>query len=484
MDVVQRAYAQLHDRFRAMTPSSRLTAVLLAALVVAGLGYLGIHPAARRPDADLLGGVRVTANQLLSMQAALGKANLKDYTVRDNTLIVPQGQESTYLAALSAAGALPPSMGDNIGAASNASSIWESAAQREERIRAAKQKEVGQAISMKPGIEQASVIFDVDKPSGFNKEKVTTAIVYVKPVGDAQLDEEMVLAIRYDVVGAYANLKPEDVTVSDRNGRTWRGPLSNTGGIGENRYRSIKRALEQDLNEKIQGSLAYIPNVTVALNVELDRGQNQKSNAATLTPVSARASIGVPSGYFRKVWESRNPASPGVAERTPDPSALEQIRIEETANIQRCVAALLPTTKNPINAADAVTVTTFQEISTAAAPSTDLAKTALLWIVASWKTLGGVALALIVLFVLRSSVRAKPRASNDDSPNAESKDDGNAPAVKTIREPAASAPLAAPHWRRRVEADDRSIRRELSALVEDDPETAASILRNWIGQVN
>ncbi len=418
------------------------------------------------------------------MQAALGKANLKDGVVRDG---------HDFRAARTGIDLLgrfwPPPMSCRrtwaIKWPPPATPVVGRKATRNTRIGCGSPSRTtwALAISRKPGIEQASVIYDVSKPSGF-KEKVATAIVYVKPAGDVQLDEAMVLDIRGDVAGAYSELKPENVTVSDRNGRTWRGEIGNAAAlIAENRYRSMKRACEQDLKGKILGALKAIPNVAVELNVELDRGQIEKSNAA-LPPVSARVSVGVPSSYFQKVWESRNPASPGSAERTPDSAALEQIRIEETVNIQRSVAALLPPMRLSANAPDAVTVTTFQDISTTAAPSTDLAKTALHWIIASWKTLGGVALALIVLIVLRSSVRAKTAASDRDSSDAESKDDGKATAIKTIREPAEPAPLAAPHWRRRAEADDRSIRRELSALVEDDPETAASILRNWIGQVN
>ena len=54
MDLLRRAFAQLHDRFRSMTPGSRLMAALLAAAVLVGLVYLGTQQrrmARRRPDA-------------------------------------------------------------------------------------------------------------------------------------------------------------------------------------------------------------------------------------------------------------------------------------------------------------------------------------------------------------------------------------------------------------------------------------------------
>ena len=90
------------------------------------------------------------------------------------------------------------------------------------------------AIRSRPGIEDASVIYDETKTNGF-QPKVAKAVVYVWPEGSSQLDEATVIDIRNDVVGAYAELKPENVTVSDLNGHTWRG---NVGSADEITYRA------------------------------------------------------------------------------------------------------------------------------------------------------------------------------------------------------------------------------------------------------
>ena len=75
MDLFRRAYTQLHDRFRAMTPGSRLMAAMLAAALLVGLGYLATQQAAW-PDTDLMHGVPVANSRLPLMEAALGKAKL------------------------------------------------------------------------------------------------------------------------------------------------------------------------------------------------------------------------------------------------------------------------------------------------------------------------------------------------------------------------------------------------------------------------
>ena len=58
------------------------------------------------------------------------------------------------------------------------------------------------------------------------------------------------------------------------------------------------------------------------------------------------------------------------------------------------------------------------------------------------------------------------------------------PSRPPMRLPATPAKVAPPHWRRARRAADRPLREELSELVEEDPETAANILRKWIGQVS
>ena len=107
MDVLRRAYSQLHDLFRSMTPGSRLMAAMLAVALLVGLGYMGTQQIAR-PDTDLMHGVPIAKSRLPLMEAAFGKAKLKGYEIRGSSIFVPRGQESMYMEAMGAANALPP----------------------------------------------------------------------------------------------------------------------------------------------------------------------------------------------------------------------------------------------------------------------------------------------------------------------------------------------------------------------------------------
>lgn len=198
-----------------MTPGSRLAVGLFVALVLVGLAYFGSQQAVV-PDVELLPGESVGTSELPPMLAAFKKANLNGYKIHGTSISVPRGQESAYMAALVSAKALPKKMGDFIDKATSEGSPFEGDTQREQRIQAAKQAELAMQIRKMAGVEDAYVIYDASKPRGFDK-KIVKAVVSVKPAGSARLSPAVAEAIRLHVAGAIADLKPENVTVSDLN---------------------------------------------------------------------------------------------------------------------------------------------------------------------------------------------------------------------------------------------------------------------------
>jgi flagellar M-ring protein FliF len=182
MDVLNRVYAQLAELYRSMTPGSRLTAGLLATVVLLSAGYLATHQGAS-PEVDLMHGVSVAAGQLPVMEAAFAKANLKGHEFRGTSIFVPRGQEADYMAALVAGNALPPSPGAAQHEAANGGSMFDFGPHRDQRMIIAKQEELAHSIRQMPGIESANVLYDIDNRPGPFKDKVITATAMVKPAG-------------------------------------------------------------------------------------------------------------------------------------------------------------------------------------------------------------------------------------------------------------------------------------------------------------
>jgi len=183
--------------------------------------------------------------------------------------------------------------------------------------------------------------------------------------------------------------------------------------------------------------------------------------------------IAVPTSYFAKVWRNQHPPAPGEEPREPAAADIAQIRQEETAKIKQLVAGVLPQAEGQADPSQLVQVSDFQHIAPAPLPEPGAAETVATWLGIHGSSLGLLVLGLAALAVLRSAIRAIPPGETIDGsePAAAAAPDGE----KGAGEAGEERPL------RRFSGTDKSLREDLSALVASDPETAASILRNWIG---
>jgi len=270
MDFLNKAFAQVADLFRSMTPGARITAGLLLSVVVVSLAWL-FTVEGNGPELDLMNGVPIAPSDVSRMQEAFAKAGLNSYEIEGSHIKIPRGQRDAYMAALADHNALPANIETVFDNALKDGSPFETEQQRAGRMRIAKQKMLGLTIRAMRGVESASVMYD-EQTQGhrFSPVKTITATAAVKANGGETLSETQVRGIRALVAGAIAGLKPEDVTVSDLNGQTWHANAEN-GGPMEDPYSSRKRMYEQQWEKKILNALSYVPGVSVTPNVELDR---------------------------------------------------------------------------------------------------------------------------------------------------------------------------------------------------------------------
>lgn len=556
MDFLNKAWSQLNELFRSMTPGARITAALLLAVVVVSLGYLFKYQASG-PNVDLLGGQSFSPQETDAMLAAFAKKNLNGYAIEGSRIRVPRSQSHQYIAALADANALPSHPWSATNEAEKASSPFESREQREHRNKVAKQKELSLIVSMMNGIESAMVLYDTEVKSGLNKEKLTKATVSVKPRGSESLKEEQVQAIRRLVAGSVADLPPERVTVADLNGsKTYYGNPDGQTSAMDDPYGTRKRWYEQQWNAKILEALSYIPGVNVQVNVELDKSreireeeirheaktvlpyqvsektttrtmdgatpagrpgplaqaanqpaslgaqrtkgaheEEEKSEQQTfnavpakrttketagLTPDRVKVTVGIPASYFKKVWLEQNPPEAGAQPKTPDAKDLDKIRAQVLASATKQVANLLPKPEGVSDTTELVAVNEFQDITPAAIPEPTQKEKALSWLAQSWSTVGLILLGLVSLMMLRSMVRAVPATAS----MAASSPTPKAAGEKAETDAAKPDEAEIVNRLRRFRKPGTSLRDELAQLVSEDPDTAANVLRAWIGNVN
>ncbi|MEE8452621.1 MAG: hypothetical protein V3R99_11925 [Thermoguttaceae bacterium] len=267
MEVFHQTFSQLSDLFRSMSPGSRITAGLLLVVVVVSLGYLFTGQIAS-PDTDLMNGQPVPASLIPAMLAAFDAAGLKStYEIRGTQILVPRGQQTTYLAALADAGALPPNIHDVLAEPMKDASSFMSSADREAKEKVAKQRALSMIVSSMKGVRTAYVLYETKKKGGLRREEATTAVVMVTPAASDSLTGKLVSAIRHLVADAI-NTPPENVGIVDTDGRNYPGDPDGPGG--ENRFVTLKRVHAEAYRGKILKTLSYVPGVTVAVSVELN----------------------------------------------------------------------------------------------------------------------------------------------------------------------------------------------------------------------
>ena len=154
MDFLNKAFAQLSELFRSMTPAARLTVGLLLVVVIVSLGYLFRSEVTSGADAYLMNGESISPSLLPAMEAAFDKAHLENYEIQGTKIRVPHGQQAAYIGALAEAKALPPNFGSFFREALEQGGPFDTKQQRDERNRYAIQKNLSLWISKMTNIER------------------------------------------------------------------------------------------------------------------------------------------------------------------------------------------------------------------------------------------------------------------------------------------------------------------------------------------
>src|SRR5215207_7733938 len=174
MDFLNKAYSQIVDLFRSMTPAGRLIAGLLTAAIVVALAFL-FQFQTKSADGYLLEGRPFMAGELTGVQRALSEAGLENWELDGNRIKIPSSQKAVYIAALAEKNALPADWNAAMDKAVDGTNPFRSRHEIDLTLQRAKQKELGMVIQRFRNIEQATVMFDeVEKAGGLRRTKHKT----------------------------------------------------------------------------------------------------------------------------------------------------------------------------------------------------------------------------------------------------------------------------------------------------------------------
>ena len=216
MESLQQVWIDLVRRFRNLP---RATQVLVAAagIFCALMIALFSSSSTSRARVDLLPRALLTPRQLPAYEMAFAEAGLNEYSIEQQTILVPPEKKSQYITALATAKLINTTSGKMVEEALDASSPFENQQQRTHRIKIARQRELAQRISQFKGIEEATVEYDSVEKKGIRRQVVCTASVTVRATHNQRLSIAQAQTIRKYLAGCIAGLDPENVYIVDLN---------------------------------------------------------------------------------------------------------------------------------------------------------------------------------------------------------------------------------------------------------------------------
>ncbi len=267
---------QIRDLFASMTPSSRIMAALMFAVVVVSLGWIATVGNGMGSYEYLFGGRDFSDAELTSWEAAFGDAQLGDYERVGQRIKVPTSKKNLYLKALSEAQSLPKEYDTYMTDALTKGSPFDPNSLIDKRTVFAKEQRLTHMIQGLSGVEQAFVNYD-EKRTGFGRKSDRVCSIAVKgragnPIPPAQLRNIAKMA-----TASFAGLTEENVSVSDLgNPASFYQGSSDPNAPEENPYFVAQTQWEQRYEGKLAALLGDFE-AKIAVNVTLDPTLNSES---------------------------------------------------------------------------------------------------------------------------------------------------------------------------------------------------------------
>ncbi|MBS0203349.1 MAG: hypothetical protein JSS49_10650 [Planctomycetes bacterium] len=504
---------QLFELFRTMSPLQRATFVTVPVLVLAGIGWLVVF---NRPydHRAVLFGKTFASDELAAAEQALNQAGLLNYRRDDRQLLAPAAELDRYNAALVEFDAVPPDLGSQILKQFESLGPFSTDRHRQEMKDALLLQELRRMIKAVPDIEDARVaVANSGRRVGFGQKSRVTANVTVKPRAGREVSSRLVTSLRQAVASMVPDLSPADVTIFDvAKGQAYSGEQTDDPLDGRliQRVREFTRQYEQ----QIQKALSFIPNVNVAVHVDLDnlkssvtrqervqvsshdafadeppggvqqiefqerepirhqagfRGPQQSPSNYTrevserellaAMPRAVQVSVSIPRDYYREVARTQVESS---TRRN-----LDSIEEEVLTKVERIVGSLIPID----SARNAVSVTTIDRMPV---PTTESTLTPLDQLtIFLWEHGGSCLLGLCVVWALwmLSRVGSPTRTTSVSGPSNSAADLAR-PTPEPMSTPAPEPTQAM-----------LALREEILNLAQSDPANSAAVLSEWLAEV-
>ena len=510
--------SQLHDALGALTPASRIITAVLGVLVIVGIVLLARGKS--NPQHEMLfGGRSLSEQELDSVEMSFSRSGLNDWVREGRQISIPVKTRSEYLSSLQQSSSLPMSMRSNVQDAIDKTTIFESSSQRLAREMHAKQQDLGDKLAAFAEIRWASVEYDVGERQGLSRTRKQSASVVVCPEGTDPLSSSRIQTIQEFIRGSYAGMTREDVVVIDTNAsedhchdplmrkqlehqarleQQIRDILSGYGPIQVATYVDLEppaqatpisdapataKRIDEGLFSRVIQSVTQVrsnrptrldsPALTPKASPEPACTAAESTNRGAVVR-DVRVSVGLPESYFQKVWEISYRRQHGQqnGQRIPGIQAdqLQRMIDQTKASVTAAVAPLMYVAHHTDS--PAIDVWTYPDLPNGVNDQVDIAAIAIVWLKVHWQQASLVTMGFFVFCIVLLNFRSGSKQKQSDS---------NRPSVSqpTTLETGPATLSATPpqaNW------DSDPKQAELLALIDQNPDAAADVIRDWISE--
>jgi flagellar M-ring protein FliF len=200
--------------------------------------------------------------------------------------------------------------------------------------------------------------------------------------------------------------------------------------------------------------------------------------------------VAVPFSFYKKVatyqWLSLNPTKLASDAPPLTEQDLAKIKLETATSIQDKLIPILPKGATGEDKLSRVNVTDYPDMPTPEIPPTALSRTALAWLAQYWQTIALMGLAGAAIISLRQFAMTASSSNDsefekgfdltlDDASDIDLSslsDDENESVVHSLEDDPDMP---------RLRTTGGDITNDMTALIRENPDAAATLLRNWIG---
>lgn len=212
-------------------------------------------------------------------------------------------------------------------------------------------------------------------------------------------------------------------------------------------------------------------------------GRIAETERAGLIPETVKVSIGIPRSFYRKLWAARNPPVDGEDPPEMTDTDLLELETEVSKRVEEIVSKLIPKVEKGEDIYQYIVVETDPDIPEEPLPEPTMSDHALSWLAGNWQTMGMLLMGFVGLVMLRGMIRANTNPPVEQPEEVATEEVAESRAEHETGTDSTEDPYSDTKLRKRFGTSGRSLTDELTELVEEDVEAAASVLRTWIGDV-